>query len=147
MIVTINDEKVDIRKTDATRHKYRDAITELLSTKLFDTLMDHSSGDVECPTGYFARYGRRIVVSDDRGFVWTETYGDEFGAEQVYNAMDRYYSAWSDEDEDMSEEERASVLAQCDRYLTYVVNVEGEANVALEFDVWRRMGEPNSVLG
>lgn len=147
MIVTIGEEKIDIRLKDAHRHKYDTAVTEYICTARFDELWDRSSGDVECPTGYFALFGRRIVVSDDRGFVWTETYGDKFGAEQVYHAMDRYYSAWSDEDENMSEEERASVLAQCDRYLTYVVNVEGEANVAFEFDAWRRMGEPNSLFG
>lgn len=144
MIVTIGEEKFDIRKTDAHRHKYDTALTEFICTARFDELWDRSSGDVECPTGYFALIGRRIVVSDDRGFVWTETYPEKLAAEQVYNALDLYYCEWADEES--SEEIREANLQDADAYLAYVVECAKENAGAYSFRLWK-LGRYKGPLG
>lgn len=126
-----------ITKTDSTRHKYADAISEYLDNAELDW-----SGSVECPTGAYALAGRRIVFTDDRGFVWTETYPDADGAEQVFDALELYYCDWEDDDPT-----RVDVLSRDDRYLCYVVDCAKNLCTAFSVRTWLVQGQPISCIG
>ena len=139
MVTTGTGDRVEIRKTDAHRHKFQSAIDQYMYV-MCDIGHDYS-GDSECPTGWFARFGRRILFTDDRGFVWSEKYPEERSAEQVYTALDLYYAEWSDEDEDISEAARMMNLVELGSYLAYVVQCATENMDAHTFDVWKTSAE------
>ncbi len=102
MLVRLDDRySVDIRHTDPTRHKYGSAIAEYIDTARD---CDTWSGDVDAPCGWFGLMGKRTVRYDDRGFVDVETWADAASARRVYDALDRYYDAWFDEDEDAGDD-------------------------------------------
>lgn len=141
---TINGNTIDPR--NYRRTKYASAFTEYLSDLAFEN-MERGSGDVECPTGYFVRLGRRILFTDSRGFVWHETYNDEQGAEQVYDALERYWVEWDyvnewNDEADRSEAAQMLILAECDEYLSYVIACDAENLPAHDFDMWQVHGRP-----
>lgn len=135
MLVKISDDyTVSITKTDPHRHKYLDAMAEYLDREV-NMFSDEWSGNVECPTGAFARFGKRILFNDERGFVWVEKWPSDRAAAQVFAALELYYYTWDDE-EITDEVTRTQMLANRDAYLKMVaeralVNVE-----APEFDDW-----------
>lgn len=136
-MITAEGTDIDPRGYSAT--KFSSAFTEYLSD-LAMTNMEHGSGDVECPTGYFVQLGRRVLFTDDRGFVWHETYNDERGARQVCDALERYYAEWSymdcDDEEERDEETQTAILAKCDAYVSYVVACDRESCDAFGYDEW-----------
>jgi hypothetical protein len=90
----------EVRKSDP-RHKYSSALCEYVFAV---GEWDEDTGDVESPTGWFARRGRWIVTEDAQGFcerVKVPTVGDAMAA---YSAADHEYRGWfaasEDEDED-----------------------------------------------
>lgn len=135
-----------ITRTDPHRHKFADTLTEYMYDGLVDMWADRSSGEGECPTGWFAQMGRRILMGDDRGFVWHETYPDKEGATFVFDALDFYYGIWADEDEELSEAARMMQLVMADKYLAYVVDCA--QNMCEPYDVvrWNVQGRPNGVI-
>lgn len=88
----------DIRAIDPRRHKYADGMAEYLSTALL------GEGDRECGNAcdwdvYVAQYGKRLLLTDTRGFVWVQKYATEEDASADY---DRIELAWCEyEDEEM----------------------------------------------
>lgn len=145
MLVTLNrgteyEHATDIRVHDPHRHKYADALAEYVDLHA-DRFYDNASGDVECPTGWFAIVGRRLIRHDDRGFVWVETYADKDGAERVFDALNALYCAWGDEDAEDDEREDAYALA-ADR-ATRVI--ESESHRAAERSVRGSVGPFRSV--
>lgn len=149
----ITRSEQSIRLTDPRRHKYADAMAEYLSDLAMDGGQDQDSGDVECPTGWFARFGRRILVGDERGFVWVEVWPEPLAAEQVYNAMQRYYDEWSyDEwcdgnEAERTEEEQAAILADCNRFMSYVAECAHENLESYDFEGWVARERPEGPLG
>ena len=127
------------------RHKFSTAMAEYLYELGMRGAFDRQSGDVECLTGGFTLFGRRILFEDSRGFVWTETFADQRGAEQVYAALEMYYYTWSDEDYD--DLERELNLVEADRYLQYVALCAYENLEAFDVDAWRVNGKPEGPVG
>lgn len=88
---------------ESASHKYgRDPMAEYLDylagTGMF---ADRDSGNVECASGWFAQFGKRILRHDERGFVWVEKYATKEEADAIYEALDAEYAEWDrDEDED-----------------------------------------------
>jgi hypothetical protein len=111
--------------------------------------MERSDGDAESPTGWFIQCGRRVLVGDSRGFVWTEVWPEPRSAEQVVRAMSYYYGEWSaDEwDDDYDEDTHEQRMARADRYLAYVGACAIENLEAFELDMWTVHGEPTGPLG
>jgi hypothetical protein len=146
-MITTTGNDIDPRNYRST--KYASAFTEYLSDLAMEN-MERGSGDVECPTGYFVRLDRRIVFYDSRGFVWHETYGDAFGASQVYDALERYYAEWSrdewDDGEERGEQEQEQAIHDADMYLSYVVNCESDSCVAYDFDSWTVRNRPTGPI-
>lgn len=136
-----------IKKNDPHRHKYADAMAEYLDYLDYGMVADGYSGDSECLTGHFARFGRRILVGDDRGFVWVEKWPSEQSARQVYDAMDHYYGWWADEESDLSESVRAAMLDLCNLFLDYVTQCAVENLEAFDFDRWTMEDQPKGPLG
>lgn len=152
MIVTdYHGNPVHINKESA-RYKYGgDPMAEYLSWRAMED-MERGSGDVECPTGYFIRFGRRILLNDSQGFVWVETWPETQAAEQVFDALNRYYGEWeyddwrSSDEPERTEEEQAAVLADCDLYLKYVAETAVNNLIAYTYDEWVAMGRPKAYL-
>lgn len=65
---------------------------------------DQSAGDVESPTGWFARVGKWVVVTDSFGFWNATKFDSEAKAVVAYEALDADYCEWADEGEDWDPE-------------------------------------------
>lgn len=85
-------EGYSVRSVDQHRHKYSDAIAEWLD--YHPDHEDESTGDVESPTGYVARFGRTLLVTDSRGFVDRDTYRTEQEARERYTDCEENYTLW-----------------------------------------------------
>lgn len=132
----------EVRLTDPHRHKFADALAEYLYDDM-DSWAHDASGDAECPTGWFARIGKRILRGDDHGFVWVERFHDERGAETIFNALSHLYSAW-DSYVYMTDEETG--VRQAGRYVDYCYGNEANNAESYPFDQWVAMGEPAGYL-
>jgi hypothetical protein len=91
----------DIRWIDRYRHKYDSAMAEWLDS---GPEADESTGSVEWH-GHVSRFGKRLLHSDDRGFVTVERFSTEAEAIERFNVIDDEYSAWMDEDDTAPEYE------------------------------------------
>lgn len=96
----LRDHDVEIRRTDPYRRKFADAMTEYLHQLSLDSSYDAASGDVDCSTGWFAIFGRRILREDSQGFVWTETFPDATAADAAYDLLNVEYAFWADSEEE-----------------------------------------------
>jgi hypothetical protein len=122
-----------IRVSDE-RHKYDSALCEYVYDDM-DSWADRSSGDAECPVGWFARVGdKRIIGGDERGFVYLRRFGNETERDWMYNALERVYDAWSAEE--LSEPRQQLELELAKKYHAYVVDCEDDANTPFEYDEW-----------
>lgn len=45
---------------------------------------------------WVTKFGRRLLMSNDQGFVWVERYDTEFGAQAAYDDYEENYNAWYD---------------------------------------------------
>lgn len=61
---------------------------------------DQASGDVESPTGHFARYDRWIVLTDTQGFVTVNEHANQDYAKSHYLALENAYADWAREDDE-----------------------------------------------
>lgn len=87
----------DIRAVDPTRHKYADGMAEYIGVMLMGDA-DRDCGSVEWDV-WCGQYGKRLLLNDDRGFVWVQKYATEEDASADY---DRIELAWCEyEDEEM----------------------------------------------
>lgn len=93
-MITLSGES--IRRTDPHRHKFADAMSEYLYDLLLQGGEDEWTGSVESVTGHVARFGRRLLFEDGRGFVMCDTYPEVRGAVQVFEAIQLLDAAWSD---------------------------------------------------
>lgn len=141
---------VHITKTDPHRHKYADAMAEYLDWLSAES-MERGSGDAECPTGWFVQFGRRILVGDERGFVWVEVWPEEAAATQVYEAMDLYYSQWAYDDwsdeEERTEAQQMAIMDDCNLFLRYVADTAINNLEAFDYDRWVAEGRPKAYPG
>lgn len=85
----------DIRYKDSHRHKFGDAIAEYLYTKGLD-YADQDTGSVEWDV-FIMRFGKRLLINDDRGFVWCETFPSEAEAIAAFEEIDAAYAKWEEE--------------------------------------------------
>jgi hypothetical protein len=95
----INQFGDDIRFTDRYRTKYGSAMAEWLDS---GPEPDESTGSVEW-RGHVARFGKRLMIEDDQGFVTVERFGSETAAIYRFEQIDAEYSAWMDDDEPADE--------------------------------------------
>lgn len=132
----LTDGGISVRLRDE-RHKYATALDEWFGYN-FDRYLDDESGDVECLTGHFARCGRRIFFTDDRGFCWHETFKNAESAKAMFDALDGYYCAWGDDD--LEGEARRRELEQRDSYLTYTFVTLRDGGKPRSFVAWSLYG-------
>jgi hypothetical protein len=97
MINALGDE---IRWTDRYRHKYDSAMAEWLDS---GPEPDESTGSVDW-RGHVARFGKRLLHTDDRGFVSVECFDTEAEAVDRFEVIDAEYGAWLDDDEPYDDE-------------------------------------------
>lgn len=90
----LKDGTIIDRSTAA--HKFGgDPMAEYLHCLSMDGGQDEDSGDVESPTGWFARFGRRILFTDSFGFVSVARLVTEAGAQAFYAELEAEYDAWA----------------------------------------------------
>jgi hypothetical protein len=136
----LKDSDSEIRQTDPHRHKFADALTEYAYDRM-DAWAYGGSGDVDCPTGWFARIGdKRIIRGDDSGFVWVEKFADKRGREAVYYALELVFWAWSEED--VPEDAQTRNIERAGDYLTYCYVHEANNLESLTYDEWLAQGRP-----
>lgn len=85
-----------IRLRDPHRHKYGDAIAEWLDHHI--DYADEMTGDVDWDV-FIARFGRTLLIFDDRGFVERVTYTTEQMAIEQYGLLDEQYCQWAFDEE------------------------------------------------
>lgn len=90
----LRDHDIEIRATDPYRHKFADAMSEYLHQLSLDSGWDDASGNVDAPTGWFARFGKRILHEDSQGFVWQALHDTECDAIAHYDALSDAYNRW-----------------------------------------------------
>lgn len=86
----------DIRWTDTHWGKYSDGMANYLSR--LDA--DEATGEDEW-SAFVQRFGKRLLFSDDRGFVTVEKYASVDDAKTRFNEIDSAYGEWLDENEDV----------------------------------------------
>jgi hypothetical protein len=136
----ITREGSSITKTDKHRHKYADAMSEYLANR--DDAYDNASGGAESPMGWFARFGKRLLRGDDRGFVWCEVYPSADDAENVFRALDDAHETWEnmcDEGDPLPQ----SMSAWC----AYVIACATEGLESYNLGEWEMLGRPSGPLG
>lgn len=146
MIVKTYTGSGDVLETidkNSARYKFGgDPMAEYLHRLSLDSSYDDASGDVEAPTGWFARFGKRILRSDSQGFVWCEKYDTETAAEAMFAALDHYYGIWGDEEsydlDDIGDSpERAADIDDADAYIAYVGECDGRhVTTIYDHDDW-----------
>jgi hypothetical protein len=98
MIICTGDE---ITLTDQYRHKFDSAMAEYLYHLSLISGEDRSSGTVECSTGWFAQFGKRLLIEDSQGSVWLEYFHTVDEATAAYDLLATEYDMWdSDPEED-----------------------------------------------
>jgi hypothetical protein len=132
-------EGVSIRKTDQHRHKYACAMSEYLASR--DDAYDGCDGDADSPTGWFTRFGRRMLRGDSRGFVWCETYPTAHDARAVFDALADVATTWHMLDD--GDELPQQMSAWC----AYVIACASEGLVAHDLDMWEVHGRPKGPIG
>jgi hypothetical protein len=94
MIFQLAGQPYEIRHTDPHRHKFGSAMAEFLYT-LDD---DESTGCTEWAE-YVQRFGKRLLFSDDRGFVACERWPSEADARKRFDEIERAYCKWVESDD------------------------------------------------
>lgn len=91
-------------------HKYGgDPLAEYLDMLALDgSYADGESGDVEAPTGWFARFGKRLLHHDEQGFVEVVRYASASDATAAFGMLEDEYDIWADDEID--DDERAQRL-------------------------------------
>lgn len=64
---------------------------------------DEDTGSVEWDV-FVMRFGKRIVLEDDRGFVWVEKHETEEDAKRAFNRWESAYWHWLDQEDDEQDE-------------------------------------------
>lgn len=93
---TVVDYSEDIRWSDRHWGKYNNGMAKYL-----DSLGDagpYWTGSVEWDV-YVERYGKRLLITGDRGFVHVDKFPSEVKAEEVFDAIDAAYSTWANGEE------------------------------------------------
>ena len=92
-------------------HKYGgDPLAQYLDMLALDgSYADDESGDVEAPTGWFARFGKRLLHHDEQGFVEVVRYASVGDATAAFEMLEDQYDIWADDEID-DEEYRAHAL-------------------------------------
>lgn len=91
-------------------HKYGgDPLAEYVHELSLDGCScDDESGDVEAPTGWFARFGKRLLRADEFGFVEVERFASIADAIAAFSMLEAEYDIWADDEID--DEDRARRL-------------------------------------
>lgn len=96
----ITNDGNSIRVSDS-RHKYDSALAEYIDSDPIAHTSD-DNGDVEAPTGWFAKAGsKRILHNDTRGFVWVSgRYSTSAIRDIAYETLENEYNEWLDTDDE-----------------------------------------------
>ena len=73
----------EITRTDENRHKFADAMAEYLWGLTMDSSQDDERGNVDEFGIWGARFGRHVLFTDSRGFVWRDRYSTEREADDA----------------------------------------------------------------
>lgn len=87
----INQFGDDIRLTAPRRHKYDSAMAEYL-----DSSYDYDDATGVEWRGFVRRFGKRLLHTDDQGFVTVERYATEAEAIERWETIDAEYGEWLD---------------------------------------------------
>lgn len=104
-----------------------------------DGMADEETGDAVDWQYHAARFGRRILYTDTQGFVWVDKYADSFRAARAFEADERSYGEYLDQEEAESEAYRdgfrESSTVTIDRFFPGdTVRVEGYEGIAFRVD-------------
>ncbi|MGZ4518831.1 MAG: hypothetical protein ACXVGB_00235 [Mycobacteriaceae bacterium] len=61
---------------------------------------DQESGDVQAPTGWFARAGRWVIGEDERGAVDAVRFATRAEAQDLFESLDLMFGEWAEQYED-----------------------------------------------
>lgn len=91
-------------------HKYGgDPLAEYLDMLALDGFYaDDESGDVEAPTGWFGRFGKRLLHHDEQGFVEVVRYASASDATAAFGMLEDEYDIWADDE--IADDDRARRL-------------------------------------
>ena len=80
-------------------HKYGgDPLAQYIDMLALDGFYaDDESGDVEAPTGWFARFGKRLLRADEFGFVEVERFASIADAIAAFSMLEAEYDIWADD--------------------------------------------------
>lgn len=78
--------------------KYDSGMAELLDILGLD-YCDEDAGSVEWDV-HVMRFGKRLLFTDDRGFVWCEKRTTEAEAKEAFEKVETAYGEWADETDD-----------------------------------------------
>jgi hypothetical protein len=70
----------------------------LYELSLDGSMADDESGNVEAPTGWFARFGKRILTEDSQGFVDVTRLANEQAALAAFDELMDEYVKWDSQD-------------------------------------------------
>ena len=59
---------------------------------------DDWTGSVEWDV-YVRRFGKRLLLTDDRGFVWVQKYATAAECQEAFASIDAAYCKWSEEND------------------------------------------------
>lgn len=82
------------------KYKYGgDPMAEYLDMLAGDGGQDDETGEVDWQY-WVAKFGKRLLFTDDRGFVWVEKYKDEVSAKGVFESIGEEYGDWLNENDE-----------------------------------------------
>ena len=95
------DLSEDIRWGDTHFVKYSCAMANYLSQRESE---DEWTGSIDWAE-YVQRFGKRLLFTDDRGFVTVEKYGSEEEAKERFEEIDQAYGEWLNENDEENDDE------------------------------------------
>jgi hypothetical protein len=76
------------------------------------------------------RFGKRLLCTDERGFVWVTRYDTEDDAIAEFSTLDAEYCAWDaqeEEEEDTAPDDNVRAVPDTGSYLPFAIADDGEA--------------------
>lgn len=89
----------DIRETISPYKFGGSRLATMLYILSLDDCADESSGNVESPTGWFARFGRKMLYVDSQGFVYAERFATEEESRAHFDRLEFDYERWGEWEE------------------------------------------------
>jgi hypothetical protein len=86
---------------ETARYKFGgDPMAEYLWELAMDGGQDDDTGEVDWVC-WVVKFGKRLLFTDDRGFVWCDRYANEEEAQAAFDYAAGQYNKWLNQDEEM----------------------------------------------